>query len=77
MRSENRERKARKSLITSVLLLTSALTATAQPLLDASPEAWIHSPYRNFGPAQTILPGRAIGLSMRELYVIAPDESNR
>lgn len=60
MRSENRERKARKSLITSVLLLTSALTATAQPSLDASPEAWIHSPYRNFGPAQTILPGRAI-----------------
>ena len=60
MRSENRGGNARKSLIISALLMTVALTAGAQPSTDASPEAWIHSPYRNFGPAQTILPGRAL-----------------
>ncbi|MEO8347964.1 MAG: hypothetical protein ABI610_03550 [Acidobacteriota bacterium] len=42
------------------MLLTSALTVAGQPSPDASPEAWIHSPFRNFRPAQTVLPGRAI-----------------
>ncbi|HZI67745.1 MAG TPA: hypothetical protein VFF17_14390 [Thermoanaerobaculia bacterium] len=60
MRSEDGGGKARKSLITSVLLLAAAITASAQPSIDPSSEAWIHSPHRNFGPAQTILAGRAL-----------------
>jgi hypothetical protein len=60
MRSENRDRSARKSLIISALLLASALTGSAQPSLEASPDAWIRSPHRNFGPAQTVLPGRVL-----------------
>jgi hypothetical protein len=60
MRSENRERSARKSLIISALLLASAITGSAQPSLEAAPEVWIHSPHRNFGPPQTVLPGRAM-----------------
>ena len=60
MRSENRGLTARKSLIISALLLAFAIAVPAQPSLDGSSDAWIQSPYRNFGPAQTILPGRAI-----------------
>ena len=60
MRSENRGQSARKPLIISGLLLTAALGALAQPAVDATPDAWIHSPHRNFGPAQAVLPGRAI-----------------
>ena len=44
----------------SGLLLTAALGALAQPAIDATPDAWIHSPHRNFRPAQAVLPGRAI-----------------
>ena len=60
MRSDDRGGKARKSLIISVLLLAAAVTAAAQPSVEPSPEAWIHSPHRNFGPAQTVLAGRVI-----------------
>lgn len=60
MRFDDRGRKARKSLIISALLIAAALRASAQPASDPSAQAWIHSPYRNFGPAQTILTGRVL-----------------
>jgi hypothetical protein len=60
MRSKNRGPGASKSLLVSGLLLTAALGALAQPAFEATPDAWIHSPHRNFGPARTVLPGRAI-----------------
>lgn len=60
MRSQIRGYGARKSLIFSVLLLTGSLGAVAQPAFEATPDAWIHSPHRNFGPAQAVLPGRVL-----------------
>ncbi len=61
MRSGDREGRARKSLILSVLWTLVALAARAQVVPDASADArWIQSPYRNFGAPQPLLPGRAV-----------------
>jgi hypothetical protein len=61
MRSGDREGRARKSLIFSVLWTLVALAARAQAVPDTSADnRWIQSPYRNFGAPQTILPGRAV-----------------
>jgi hypothetical protein len=61
MRSGDREGRARKSLIFSVLWTLVALAARAQAAPGASADArWIQSPYRNFGAPQTVLPGRAV-----------------
>ncbi|HEY3169447.1 MAG TPA: hypothetical protein VGK08_00445 [Thermoanaerobaculia bacterium] len=60
MRSLDREGHARKSLIFSVLCLLAAIAAgeTAQPPVPY--RGWVESPYRNFGPPQSLMPGRAI-----------------
>lgn len=50
----------RKSLICWVLFALAASAAVAQTLAQASAEGWIESPYRNFGPPQVLVPGRAV-----------------
>jgi hypothetical protein len=61
VRSRDREGRARKSLIIGVLCLAAAAATSAQSLADsAAPGGWIASPYRNFGPPQTLVAGRAV-----------------
>ena len=61
MRSRDREGRARKSLIFGVLCFAAAVAAGAQTLSDSTaPDSWIESPYRNFGPPQTLIAGRAV-----------------
>ena len=50
----------RKSLICGMLLALGALAASAQTAAPAAAEGWVDSPYRNFGPPQVLVPGRAI-----------------
>ncbi len=61
MRSGDRDGRARKPLIFGVLCVLAASAAGAQTALAPTPDAaWIQSPYRNFGPPEMILPGRAV-----------------
>jgi hypothetical protein len=60
MASGDREGHVRKSLICCVLLTFAAFAAGAQTLSEGSAEGWVESPYRNFGPPQVLLPGRAV-----------------
>ena len=50
----------RKSLTCCVLFALAALAAGAQTLGPASADAWVESPYRNFGAPQVLLPGRVV-----------------
>jgi hypothetical protein len=59
MASGDREGRVRKSLICCVLFTLSALAAGGQTV-STSPDGWVGSPYRNFGPPQVLLPGRAV-----------------
>ena len=50
----------RKSLMCCMLFAFAALAAGAQTLGPGPAEAWVESPYRNFGAPQVLLPGRAV-----------------
>jgi hypothetical protein len=50
----------RKSLICCVLFTLAAFAAAGQTVREGAPEGWVESPYRNFGPPQVLLPGRAV-----------------
>lgn len=61
MRTRDREGRARKSLIFGALCLAAAAVAGAQTATDSSGTGnWIESPYRNFGPPQTLIAGRVV-----------------
>lgn len=60
MRSRVQEGRARKSLIFGVLCLAAVVPAFAQTAPGPSADGWIESPYRNFGPPQTLVAGRAV-----------------
>ena len=61
MRPRIREGRARKSLIFGGLCLAVSLAAAGQTPSTLGPsDAWIESPYRNFGPPHTLLAGRAV-----------------
>jgi hypothetical protein len=61
MRPRDREGRARKSLIFGVLCLAVAAAGGAQTAPGRSDAGtWIDSPYRNFGPPQTLLTGRVV-----------------
>jgi hypothetical protein len=63
MRSRVREGRARKSLIFGVLCLAAVAPVFGQPQTAPgfdSADAWIESPYRNFGAPQTLVAGRAV-----------------